>query len=57
VQHEQFLEAPAAVTDAPPGPLVLPWTMTGNPGGFMSFAEFTEWQAFVRRLGLSDYVR
>ena len=52
----KFLEALAAVADTSPGPIVLPWPIPGNPGGFISFANFAEWQAFVLRLGLPDDV-
>jgi hypothetical protein len=53
---DTFLEALVAVADTLPEPLVLPWPVSGNPGGFISFAKFTEWQAFVLRLRLPDDV-
>lgn len=54
--NEKISEALAAVADTSPGPLLLPWPIPGNPGGFISFVNFTEWQAFVLRLGLPDDV-
>ena len=54
--NEKFSEALAVVADTSSGPLLLPWPIPGNPGGFISFANFAEWQAFVLRLGLPDDV-
>jgi hypothetical protein len=47
-----FLDAVALAANQSPGPLVVPWPVSGNPGGFVSFANFAEWQAFVMNLGL-----
>jgi hypothetical protein len=47
-----FLDAVALAADQSPGPLVVPWPAPGNPGGFVSFANFAEWRAFVMNLGL-----
>jgi hypothetical protein len=47
-----FLDAVALAANQSPGPLVVPWPVPGNPGGFVSFANFAEWQAFVMNLGL-----
>ena len=33
-------------------PLVLPWPVLGNPGGFIEFSTATQWQAFVSSLSL-----
>ena len=54
--NDNFLQAPAAIADTSPGPLHLPWPAPGKPDGFISLADFTEWQAFVVRLGLPDGV-
>lgn len=48
----QFLDAIALAADQSPGPLVLPWPLPGNPGGFVSFANFAEWREFVMKLSL-----
>jgi hypothetical protein len=45
-------EALAAVADRSPRQLILPWPIPGKPGGFISFANFAEWQMFVLRLRL-----
>ena len=34
-------------------PLILPWPVQGNPGGFLSFSSPTEWQKFISSLSLS----
>jgi hypothetical protein len=47
-----FLDAVARAAERFPGPLVVPWPMAGNPGGFVSFANFAEWRSFVLNLGL-----
>jgi hypothetical protein len=47
-----FLDAVALAATQSTGPLVVPWPVPGNPGGFVSFANFAEWQAFVMNLGL-----
>ena len=47
-----FLDAVALAAQRSPGPLIVPWNAPGNPGGFVSFASFAEWQAFVLSLGL-----
>ena len=36
--------------------MILPWPIPGNPGGFISFASFAEWQTFVLRLRLHEDV-
>ena len=54
--NEKFSEALAVVADTSSGPLLVPWPIPGNPDGFISFANFAEWQAFVLRLGLPDDV-
>jgi hypothetical protein len=33
-------------------PLILPWPVPGNPGGFLSFANVGEWRRFVAFCGL-----
>src|SRR5579863_8840209 len=33
-------------------PLVLPWPLQDNPGGFLSFSSPTEWQRFISSLRL-----
>ena len=49
-----FLEAVALAATRFPGPRILPWPITGNPGGFISFANFTEWRDFFVKLSLRD---
>ena len=51
-----FLDAVALAADQSPGPLVVPWPVPGNPGGFVSFANFAEWRAFVMHLGLRETI-
>jgi len=48
----QFLEALALAAQRTSGPIIVPWPVPGNPGGFVSFADFPEWQSFVLNLGL-----
>ncbi len=35
------------------GPFVLPWPKPGNPGGFLSFHDASEWRDFILSLSLS----
>jgi hypothetical protein len=52
---KNFLETVAAA-DPSHDPLALPWPIPGNPGGFISFAKFSEWQDFVLRFSLHNAV-
>lgn len=52
---KNFLDAVAAA-DQSRDPLVLPWPIPGNPGGFISFSNFAEWRDFVLRLSLRNTV-
>ncbi len=47
-----FLDAIALAATRCPGPRIVPWPIPGNPGGFISFANFNEWQDFVVHLSL-----
>jgi hypothetical protein len=46
------LDAVGLKADRASDPLVIPWPMPGNLGGFLSFATFAEWQRFVLRFDL-----
>ena len=48
----KFLDAVAMAEDRSSNPLLVPWPMPGNLGGFRSFSAFAEWQAFVLDLSL-----
>ena len=50
-----FLNAITVAADRSPGPLVVPWPMPGNLGGFETFENFTQWREFV--LGFSLHGR
>lgn len=39
-------------SDRTADPLVLPWPVPGNPGGFLSFSNLDEWQKFICGLAL-----
>jgi hypothetical protein len=39
-----FLDALALAAEKFPGPWTIPWPSQGMPGGFVSFANFAEWQ-------------
>jgi hypothetical protein len=47
-----FLDAIALAATCWPGPRVVPWPIPGNPGGFISFANFAERRYFVLNLSL-----
>jgi len=49
-----FLEAVTLAATRYPGPRIVPWPIPGNPGGFISFANFDEWRDFVVKLSLRD---
>jgi hypothetical protein len=51
-----FLDAVALAAKLSPGPLVVPWPVPGNPGGFVSFANFAEWRTFVMNLALRETI-
>ncbi len=48
----EFLEIVALAATKSPGIAMLPWPTKGNPGGFMSFKSYDEWQAFILNLNL-----
>jgi hypothetical protein len=48
----EYLAAVAAAASHFRGPLIVPWPMPGNLGGFVSFDEFPQWQGFVLNLGV-----
>jgi len=52
----KFLDAVAMAEDRSSSPLILPWPMPGNLGGFLSFWAFADWLAFVLDLGLLGVV-
>jgi len=37
-------------------PLLLPWPSPGNPGGFLTFTEPSDWRAFVGSLGINPCI-
>jgi hypothetical protein len=47
-----FVEAIGIAANRIPGPLVVPWPMPGNLGGFVSFDTFAEWRLFALQFGL-----
>ena len=47
-----YLEAVGLAVDRSSDPLVVPWPMPGNLGGFLSFVTFAEWRRFVLRFDL-----
>lgn len=49
-----FLNTVALAATRCPGPHIVPWPTAGNPGGFISFGNFVEWQDFVLKLSLRD---
>lgn len=49
-----YLDEVGPATDRSFDPLVVPWPMPGNLGGFQSFATFAEWRRFVLQLSLHD---
>ena len=51
-----FLDAVALAAGRFPGPLVLPWPISGRPDGFLTFASFAEWRLFVMNLSLHAVV-
>jgi len=51
-----YLDAIATARDPSSGPLIMPWPMPGNLGGFLSFATLSEWREFVRQFGLHPAV-
>ena len=51
-----FLDAVALAAGRFPGPLVLPWPISGRPDGFLTFASFAEWRLFVTNLSLHAVV-
>jgi len=52
-----FLVTAARAIHRSTSPLVIPWPMPGNMGGFRSFMEFAEWKGFLDDFKLSDRVR
>jgi hypothetical protein len=48
----EFLEIVALAATKSPGIKMLPWPTQGNPGGFMSFQNYNEWQSFILNLNL-----
>lgn len=51
-----FLVTAARAIHRSTSPLVIPWPMPGNMGGFRSFMEFAEWKGFLDDFKLSDRV-
>jgi hypothetical protein len=51
-----YLDAIATARDPSSGPLIMPWPMPGNLGGFLSFATFSEWREFLLQFGLHPTV-
>jgi len=50
----EYLDTLAAAAAHTAGPLIIPWPMPGNLGGFVSFDEFAQWQRFVLKLSLPN---
>jgi hypothetical protein len=48
----EYLNAVGAVADQASGPMIIPWPMPGNLGGFVSFDNFARWRDFVVALSL-----
>lgn len=51
-----FLAALAFAAGKFPGPRTLPWPAPKQPGGFVTFSEFVEWQGVILGFRLSDGV-
>ncbi len=51
---KRFVEVIGIAANGIPGPLVMPWPMPGNLGGFVSFDTFAEWQRFALQFGLRE---
>ncbi len=49
----EFLAALARAAEGAPGERTIPWPSPGLPGGFVTFANFAEWQEVVLGLRLS----
>lgn len=49
----QFLAALARAADVLPGERTIPWPSRGMPGGFATFADFTDWQRVILGFQLS----
>lgn len=52
----EYLTSLAAAAAHFRGPLIVPWPMPGNLGGFVSFGEFLHWQQFILNLSLPDQI-
>ncbi len=50
------LDAIGLAVDRSSDPLVVPWPMPGNLGGFPSFTTFAEWRRFVLQFSLQDSI-
>ncbi|WP_297490376.1 hypothetical protein [Acidocella sp.] len=50
--NAEFLEIVALAATKAPGIKMLPWPTKGNPGGFISFGSYNDWQAFILNLNL-----
>lgn len=53
---DEFIKTVALAGDRSSNPLILPWPMPGNLGGFISFSAFSQWQTFVLDLSLRHAV-
>jgi len=51
-----FLEAVAVAATRAPGPRTIPWPMPGNPGGFVQFEDYAQWQKFLLAFDLPPSV-
>ncbi len=50
--NNTFLDAVTAAAGQTPGPLLVPWPMPGNLGGFISFETFLQWRGFIEQFEL-----
>ena len=48
----EFLEILALAATKSPGIAMLAWPTQGNPGGFISFSSYDDWQSFILNLNL-----
>ena len=51
-----FLEAVAVAAARAPGPRTIPWPIPGNPGGFVQFEDYAQWQKFLLAFDLPPSV-
>lgn len=52
--NSDFIDAIETAATRIPGPLLVPWPMPGNLGGFISFDTFSQWRRFALQFRLRD---